>query len=114
MREIDIGQLAATIESGGAVIDVREPDEYAEGHVPSAVNIPIGRLPDRADEIDRATPVHVVCASGNRSSAAVDVLVAAGFDAVNVRGGTTGWVRSGRAVVPGAGAASGATGAGNA
>ncbi|WP_122817945.1 rhodanese-like domain-containing protein [Nocardioides pantholopis] len=97
MREIDIDQLATKIDRA-AVVDVREPAEYAEGHVPGAVNIPMGRLTDRLGELDRDRPVYVVCASGNRSSAMVDVLTAAGFDAVNVAGGTSAWVRSGRPV----------------
>lgn len=101
MREIDIDQTAAALETGAAVIDVRETDEYVEGHVPGALNIPMGQLPSRLDELDRDAPVHVICASGNRSSAMVDVLVAQGFYAVNVLGGTSAWVSSGRPVVKG-------------
>ncbi|MBC9731833.1 rhodanese-like domain-containing protein [Nocardioides marmotae] len=96
MREIDIDQAAAALEEGAVVIDVREPDEYREGHLPGAINIPMSRLTARLDELDPSRPVHVVCASGNRSSAMTDVLTAAGFDAVNVAGGTAAWVRSGR------------------
>ena len=91
-------KLAAALDQGRGVVDVREPDEYREGHVPGAVNIPMGQLPRRLGEIDRDGPVHVVCASGNRSSAMTDVLTAAGFDATNVAGGTTAWVRSGRPI----------------
>lgn len=101
MREIDIAQTAAALETGAVVIDVRETGEYAEGHVPGAVNIPMGHLPSRLDELDLDAPVHVICASGNRSSAMVDVLAAQGFDAVNVLGGTSAWVSSGRPVVQG-------------
>nr|WP_278255461.1 rhodanese-like domain-containing protein [Nocardioides convexus] len=49
-------------------------------------------------EIDPNRPVHVVCASGNRSSAMADVLTANGFDAMNVAGGTRAWIRSGRPI----------------
>lgn len=96
MREIDTDQLASALGSRATVVDVREPREYADGHVPGAVNIPMGRLTGRLDEIDRSAPVYVVCATGNRSSAMTDFLIAAGFDAYNVTGGTTAWTRSGR------------------
>lgn len=66
--------------------------------MPGAVNIPMGRLTVRRGEIDRDRPVHVVCASGNRSSAVADVLTANGFDAINVAGGTIAWFRSGRPI----------------
>ena len=98
MREITIDQAAAALDQGAAVIDVREPTEYRTGHLPGAVNIPMGQLAARMGEIDRNRPVYVVCASGNRSSAMTDVLTAAGFDAINVAGGTSAWARSGRPI----------------
>ena len=79
-------------------MDVREPAEYREGHIPGAVNIPMGQLTSRLTELDQQQPVYVVCASGNRSSAMTEVLTAAGFDAINVAGGTSAWIRSGRPV----------------
>jgi rhodanese-related sulfurtransferase len=98
VREIAIDQLAAALDRGAAVVDVREPDEFRDGHLPGAVNIPMGQLTRRLDELDRARPVYVVCASGNRSSAMVDVLAAAGRDATNVVGGTSAWIRAGRPI----------------
>ena len=83
----------------GVTIDVRERAEYAQAHVPGAVLMPMGQLASRLDEIDRSARVHVICASGNRSKAMTDLLVAAGFDAVSVAGGTRGWLESGRSVV---------------
>lgn len=108
MRQIDIQQVATALESGACVIDVRETSEYAAGHVPGAVNIPMGRLTARLGELDRGATVHVICASGNRSGAMVDLLVAHGFDAVNVAGGTGAWIRSGRSVEQGLAALGGA------
>ncbi|WP_341924156.1 rhodanese-like domain-containing protein [Nocardioides psychrotolerans] len=101
MREMDIDQVASALETGACVVDVRETGEYAAGHVPGAVNIPMGHLTRRATELDRNAPVLLICASGNRSAAMVDLLVAQGFDAVNVLGGTGAWIRSGRPVETG-------------
>ena len=98
MRGISIDEAATAADDGATVVDVREPVEYAAGHIPGAVNIPMGRLSSRLAEIDRDRPVCVVCASGNRSSAMTDLLVAAGFDAVNVTGGTGAWIRAGRPI----------------
>ncbi len=102
MREIDVAQLATALEEGATVVDVRESAEYAEAHVPGAVSIPMGRLTSRLDELDRTSPVHLVCASGNRSAAMAEVLIAQGFEAVNVVGGTSAWLRAGRPVAHGA------------
>jgi rhodanese-related sulfurtransferase len=96
MREINADQLDQVLADGTQLVDVREPGEYVEGHVPGAVLIPMGQLTDRMGELDRTSPVHVICASGNRSGAMVDLLAAGGFDAINVAGGTSGWARSGR------------------
>ncbi|MCD6639769.1 MAG: rhodanese-like domain-containing protein [Nocardioides sp.] len=102
MRQIDIDQLASTLATapgaGATLVDVREVSEFADGHVPGAVNIPMGRLPMRSSEIDRTRPVYVICRSGNRSSAMVDLLTAQGFEAVNVAGGTQAWIAAGRPV----------------
>ncbi|MER6973737.1 rhodanese-like domain-containing protein [Nocardioides sp. NPDC000445] len=98
MRETTIDQLAAALDRGAAVVDVREPAEFREGHVPGAINIPMGQLTARLGEIDRDRSVHMVCASGNRSGAMADVLRANGFDAINVAGGTNAWIRSGRPI----------------
>ena len=95
--EISLEAYAAERETG-VTIDVRERAEYAQAHVPGAVLVPMGQLASRLDEIDRSARVHVICASGNRSKAMTDLLVASGFDAVSVAGGTQGWIESGRSV----------------
>jgi rhodanese-related sulfurtransferase len=91
----------ATERAGGVTIDVRERAEYARAHVPGAVLVPMGQLSSRLAEIDRSARVHVICASGNRSKAMTDLLVAAGFDAASVAGGTGAWIASGRTVEAG-------------
>lgn len=100
-RTTDIETLAAAHADGGVVVDVREPAEYAGGHVPGALNVPLATVVDRLDEIPSGVPVFVVCASGNRSKAATDVLARAGRDAMSVEGGTKGWQESGRPVTTG-------------
>lgn len=101
MRDVDVAQLERALQSGTCLVDVREPGEYAEGHVPGAKLIPMGQLTSRLDELDRKRPVYLICASGNRSGAMADVLAARRFDAVNVLGGTAAWIRSGRPVEKG-------------
>jgi len=101
MREVDLTSFAGAHSTGAVVIDVREPGEYAAGHVPGARLMPLGYLPDRLPELPRGERVYVICASGNRSKAAADFLARAGIDAVSVAGGTVGWTRAGRSVVLG-------------
>ena len=95
--EISLEAYAAE-RGSGVTVDVRERAEYAQAHVPGAILVPMGQLASRLGEIDRSARVHVICASGNRSRAMTDLLVAQGFDAVSVAGGTRAWIESGRAV----------------
>lgn len=99
--EIDLDNFARRQQGGARVLDVREPGEYVEGHVPGAMPVPMAQLPGRLGELDSSEPVYVLCASGNRSSAMTDVLTAAGFEAYSVAGGTQGWAESGRPLVTG-------------
>jgi rhodanese-related sulfurtransferase len=97
MREIDIDGLKRELDGDEetALIDVREPTEYSEAHVPGAVLIPMGQLPSRLEELPRDRTIYVICRSGNRSGAMGPLLDAHGFDSVNVVGGTMAWVRAG-------------------
>ncbi len=101
MLEIDLNQTEAALNDGATVIDVREADEYAEGHVPGVVHVPMAQLPARATDWDKREPVYVICASGNRSSSMADLLTSAGFQAFSVAGGTKAWEQSGRAIEKG-------------
>ena len=80
------------IASGAVVIDVRTPDEYAESHLPNAVNIPVQDVSTRLGEVeklvgnDRTRPIVVYCAAGSRAAKAKTQLDAAGFSNV-VNGG---------------------------
>jgi glyoxylase-like metal-dependent hydrolase (beta-lactamase superfamily II)/rhodanese-related sulfurtransferase len=78
------------------VLDVREPWEFRGGHIPGARLMPLGELAARVDELDRAQPVAVVCATGSRSQSAAALLAHKGFTHVyNVPGGTDEWARLG-------------------
>lgn len=87
-RELPVTDYATAVGANGQLIDVREPDEVAEGTLPGAVNIPLGELPDRVGEIDRTRPVVLLCRSGGRSGKAAQFLVDNGFsDVTNLAGG---------------------------
>jgi rhodanese-related sulfurtransferase len=78
------------------VLDVREPYEFAAGHVPKAKLIPLGELPSRLAEIPKNVPVYVICRSGNRSAQASQILVSKGFSNIrNVQGGLLAWQAAG-------------------
>jgi rhodanese-related sulfurtransferase len=75
------------------ILDVRQPEEYAQGYVLGAYLIPLGEIDQRLDEIPRDKPVIVVCQSGGRSAAASQQLENHGFDnIINMTSGTTGWI----------------------
>jgi rhodanese-related sulfurtransferase len=94
VQEVTVDDIA---HEGLFVLDVREGQEYVEAHVPGAVLIPMGQVPARIDEIPNV-PVYVICRSGNRSRTITELLLARGFEAYNVAGGTMAWIDSGRAV----------------
>lgn len=99
--DTDVDGLVAALSSGGKVIDVRTPEEFAAGHVPGAVNLPLGSFgPEDAAlaSYDKEAPLYVICQSGGRSSRAADQLAAGGFQTVNVKGGTAAWLAAGRPV----------------
>lgn len=74
------------------LLDVRQPAEYAERHLPGARLIPLDELPERLGELDRSLPTIVYCAAGVRSRAAASVLQNAGFgQALSLAGGIRGW-----------------------
>lgn len=98
MGQIDVAELKARLGEDPSlrVYDVRRPREYAAGHVPGAVSVPLDQL---ARELDRRTPqgpVAIVCASGYRSSIAGSLLLGCkGVEPINVVGGTSAWVAAG-------------------
>jgi rhodanese-related sulfurtransferase len=87
-------QLAANPKL--VLIDVREPHEYAGGHVKRARLLPLSQIRSRSDEVPHDVPLAVICRTGNRSRTAAKVLAGDGFDQVfNVSGGMMAWSRAG-------------------
>ena len=81
------------------VLDVRTPQEYAEGHVPGAVNVPHDQLASRLAEVPKDKDVVVYCRSGRRSALAMDVLAANGYRRVShLEGDMQAWLAGGRPV----------------
>ena len=101
--EINVSELDA--ESVEHLIDVREPDEYAGGHIPGAINVPLSGLAADQSGVPTSGTVHVVCQAGGRSARACEFLSGhapfSGVTFVNVAGGTGGWIIEGNEVVGG-------------
>ena len=98
IAEIDIPELARRVAEGARVIDVREPGEYVEGHVPGAELIPLGTVPDHLDRFTGDGPTYVICRTGGRSMRACELAADCGHQVVNVTGGTMAWIASGQPV----------------
>ncbi len=92
--EVDPAEVKARIDRGESVflLDVREPSEVDEWAYPIGVNIPLGELGDRLDEVPSDQTIVVACRSGNRSASAAKALSDAGWNAENLSGGALAWV----------------------
>jgi rhodanese-related sulfurtransferase len=98
---VPVDQLPSPLPDDVTVLDVREPVEWQQAHVPGALHIPLMELPARLGELPDEGRVLVVCAVGARSARAVDYLVQQGRDAVNLDGGLVEWQAAGRELVTG-------------
>ena len=78
------------------VLDVREPHEWAEGHIAGALHMPLGDLMERRGELNPDMQTLVVCHVGGRSARATAYLVSNGHSAVNLDGGMAAWADAGR------------------
>lgn len=79
------------IPEGAAIIDVREDDEWAAGHIDGALHVPLGDLPTRLDDLPLDDDMYIICRTGGRSHRAVAWLSNNGFDAFNVASGMGSW-----------------------
>ena len=86
----DVAQFCAT--AGAVLLDVRTPEEFAEGHIPGSVNIPLQILPTRQGlPEDLHTPIFAYCRSGGRSNRAAAFLTKIGYCNVKNIGGIMNW-----------------------
>lgn len=92
--EVDPAEVKARLARREEVflLDVREPAEVAEWAYPVGVNIPLGELPARLDELPRDVTIVVACRVGGRSATAARALSEAGWSAENLTGGMLAWV----------------------
>jgi sulfur-carrier protein adenylyltransferase/sulfurtransferase len=100
IQEVNASEAARLLDATEAplLVDVRERDEWDEGHLPAAVHIPRGSLESRIERAapDRGTPILVYCATGARSAFATKTLEEMGYESVvNLDGGIVEWKRSG-------------------
>ena len=93
MKSKAVNDLAAEVEARTLnLIDVREADEFASGHLPGAINLPLSDFLERYEELDKDKPYYIICRSGARSAQACAFLEEEGYDVTNVAGGTSAWL----------------------
>ena len=97
VQQITAADLRESLAHGAVtLIDVRNKVEWDEGHIPGAIHIPLGYVPDRLSEIPKGKPVVLQCQTGARSMIAASVLQANGIQqAINLSGGIANWQRHG-------------------
>jgi rhodanese-related sulfurtransferase len=99
---VSVAQAVEIRDAGAFVLDVREPDEWAQAHIPDATWIPLGDLQNRLSEVPKDQPILVYCRSGNRSQTGRDILLAAGYQNVtSMSGGINEWIKQGLPTVSG-------------
>lgn len=91
--EVSVEEAYQMRENGAFVLDVRELNEWEDGHIPDATLIPLGQLESRMGEVPEDQEVVIVCRSGNRSAQARDILKNAGFTKItSMAGGMNQWI----------------------
>ena len=98
--DISAADAAAQLKSAQPpfLLDVRQPDEFRQGHIAGATLIPLDDLRGRMGELPNGRQIVVVCRSGARSGVATSWLKAAGYDAVNLSGGMIAWRQAGQTI----------------
>jgi len=102
VADVQPDELQAVLAAGAELVDVRNSSEFAAGHIAGAVNLPLGRLAERLDELPRDRPLVIHCQAGSRASVAIGLLASRGFgDLRHLAGDYAGWSKSGRPVETG-------------
>jgi len=100
--DVDPRELDALLAGGAELVDVRNSSEFAAGHLSGALNLPLGRLAERLEELPRGRTLVVHCQSGARAGVAASLLSARGFgDVRHLAGDYAGWMQAGRRVEKG-------------
>lgn len=97
IKQISVEQAQTQVKAENVqFIDVRTPEEYANGHAPKALNLPLDNLESDLTKLDKSKPVYVICQTGRRSQKGAEILQKAGFaDIYNINGGTSEWIKAG-------------------
>ena len=94
--EISVDEAAVLRNSGAFILDVREPEEWVEYHIPGATLIPLTQLENRLNEVPADQDIVVVCRSGNRSQIGRDILQDAEYEtSTSMAGGMKDWMAAG-------------------
>ncbi|SFA54191.1 Rhodanese-related sulfurtransferase [Parageobacillus thermantarcticus] len=93
MKQLTAKEVEKLLQEGKQlnIIDVREVDEVAAGKIPGAINIPLGLLEFRMNELDKNKEYILVCRSGGRSARAAQLLESHGYNVINMTGGMLDW-----------------------
>ncbi len=104
---VTLDDLSAHLARGAVLLDVREDEEWAAGHIDDAVHVPMNSVPRalaaQPDLVDAATPVVVICKMGGRSAQVTRWLRDQGYDAYNLEGGMLAWAGAHRPMTSGDG-----------
>lgn len=99
---INVDEASELIKEGAFLLDVRQPEEWVQGHIDGATLIPLGELESRISEIPTDRDVLIICRSGNRSTQAREILRTAGLQrTTSIMGGMNAWLAEGLPVVTG-------------
>lgn len=100
--QVSVNEAVTLREKGAFVLDVRQPEEWNEFHMPDSTLIPLGELESRLSELPRDQEILVICRSGNRSQQGRDILLNAGFQNVtSMAGGLREWQAQGYPTITG-------------
>ena len=98
--QLDPARARELIDGGAQLVDVRTAKEHAAGHIAGAAHVPLERLDQEADELDRERPLIVYCRGGNRSQVAAEALRNSGWEAHSIEGGLLAWAEGGLPLEP--------------
>ena len=99
VHHLDAAESRRRVEAGALLLDVRNPTEWQAGHADGAAWIPMTELAERQEELPTDREIVVICKTGSRSAQVAQALVAAGYEAVNVAGGSEAWQAAGFPIV---------------